>query len=140
MKCLIIKIYALSSIRKKVAGFFTYFCNFSLVYRITYYTEGTYRSYLAKGKLEKFKPAIYDVIVYRNSTYHSSTSPLPPGGLTSMTGKTKGLTFQGIFHGMGFRNLPSFMIKALQYVLSFAYIDVESVLCSKGIFLALIFV
>eukprot|EP00795_Rhopilema_esculentum_P012584 gene12584-3284_t len=81
---------------------------------ITYYTEGTYRSYLAKGKLEKFKPSIYDVIVYRNSTYHSSTSPLPPGGLTSMTGKTKGLTFQGIFHGMGFRNLPSFMIKALQ--------------------------
>ena len=84
---------------------------------MTYYTEGTYRSYLAKGKLvEKFKPNTFDVIVYRNSSYHSSTSPLPPGGLTSMTGKAKTLTFQGILHGLGFKNMPDFMKTALKLV------------------------
>ena len=86
------------------------------LYRMTYYTEGTYRSVLAKGKLEKFKPTIYDVIVYRNSSYHSSTSPLPPGGLTSMTGKAKDLTIQGILHAIGITTIPGFMVTALKYV------------------------
>ena len=83
---------------------------------MTYYTEGTYRSVLAKGKLEKFRPTVYDVIVYRNSSFHSSTSPLPPGGLTSMTGEGKDLTIEGMIHGMGFRSIPQFMVNALKYV------------------------